>query len=84
MDIPLGPNLVTYLRDGVASGRYSSAGEMVGSALALLRQREDEAREQALRVALQQGIDEADRGELVELDLADLIQEVRNAPLAAS
>lgn len=55
------------IRELVESGRYESAAEVVLDALALLRDQEllRKAKQDWLKVEVQKGIDEADRGELI-------------------
>jgi antitoxin ParD1/3/4 len=55
------------IRELVASGRYDSAAEVVLEGLALVRERElaRKAQQLWLKVEIQKGIDEADRGALI-------------------
>ena len=52
----------------VASGRYQNASEVLREGLRLVetREAEDEARIEALRAAIQVGIDDIERGDYVE------------------
>jgi antitoxin ParD1/3/4 len=54
-----------FVETRVKSGRYSNASEVVREGLRLLEQkeREDRARLQSFRAAVQKGFDELDRGE---------------------
>lgn len=54
----------TFIRNEVASGRYSSASEVVRDALRVLEERK--SRLDALRSHLRQGEMQAERGEFVE------------------
>ncbi|MEE9281281.1 MAG: type II toxin-antitoxin system ParD family antitoxin [Myxococcota bacterium] len=77
MNVSLTPDLEELVQKKVQSGRYASASEVVREALRLLAER-DELREvelQALRTKVEQGLDEARRGELV--DGEDAFREVR-------
>ncbi len=78
MNVTLDSNSVDFIRHGVATGRFKDASEMIGLALNLLRDQKSRAHFDALRSALEEGIAEADRGELVDLDLPNLIQEIRD------
>jgi antitoxin ParD1/3/4 len=75
-------HLDKFIAFGIEDGTYSNASEMVREGLRLLeqRQREDKARIEWLRGAVQEGIDQIDQGEGVEFasidDLADHIREI--------
>jgi antitoxin ParD1/3/4 len=67
MNVSLTPELEKYVADKVASGRYTSASEVVREALRLLEDH-DKARAAQLEEfnqELQRRIDSADRGEFV-------------------
>lgn len=66
LNVNLTPELEALVRDKVASGRYSSASEVVRDALRLMeiRDREGEARLEWLRREIQTGIDSGDAGVL--------------------
>lgn len=78
MHISLTDRLDDYVREKVASGLYNNASEVVRDALR--RQIEAEqanaAKLQALRDAVQLGIDQADRGETVPFDMARIQAEL--------
>ena len=59
MNVSLTPQLEALIQDKVASGRYGNASEVVREALRLLEERDQErsAKLQALRQAIQAGID---------------------------
>ncbi len=63
-DIKLTDRLDRFVSNQVASGRFINASEMVGDALRLLEDREQErkAKLNALRRAAKQGFDEIDQG----------------------
>jgi antitoxin ParD1/3/4 len=68
MNVSLTPELEKFVQEKVASGRYTSASEVVREALRLLERKEQrlEEREQALRAfgaELDRRIAELDRGE---------------------
>ena len=68
MNISLTPELEELVQKKVESGRYSSASEVVRAALRLLEQ-EDELRETrlaAMRSQVREGIEQAERGELLD------------------
>ena len=70
MNVSLTPELEKFVADKVASGRYTSASEVVREALRLL---EDQEKSRAERLEefnreLQRRIDSLDRGEYVEPD----------------
>lgn len=58
-----------FIDEGVKSGRFSNASEMVREGLRLLEQREaeDRARIEWLRGEAQKGIDAIERGEFVDV-----------------
>lgn len=68
MNVSLTPELDKFIADKVASGRYTSASEVVREALRLLEEHEKSraARLEEFNRELQRRIDAADRGELVE------------------
>ena len=68
MNIPLTPELEQFVHRKVESGLYPSAGEVVREALRLLDERDrlEELRVDALRADLMVGIEQADRGELLD------------------
>ena len=68
MNISLTPELEELVQKKVESGRYSSASEVVRAALRLLEQ-DDELRETRLaarRSQVREGIEQAERGELLD------------------
>lgn len=76
----LGPHWEEFIREEVASGRYASASEVIRSGLRELERKE---KIEKLRAYLQEGIDQADRGEFVELPSVDEIMKQAKARLAA-
>ena len=75
MHISLTSHFEAYVADKVESGRYNNASEVILEALRLLEAHD--ARESAklaiLKAEVQKGIDEADRGDFVDIDLEDLL-----------
>ncbi|MGH2615214.1 MAG: type II toxin-antitoxin system ParD family antitoxin [Thermomicrobiales bacterium] len=63
MNVSLTPELEALIRQRVESGRYSDANEVVEEALRLLKEREQL---EHLRGLLAVGLEQAQRGELVE------------------
>jgi antitoxin ParD1/3/4 len=81
-----------FIENGITSGRFSNASEVVREGLRLLEQREqeDKARLEWLRAAAKEGFDAADRGDYVALNSEEeldaflgQIQEEVSAELAA-
>jgi antitoxin ParD1/3/4 len=72
MNVSLTPELDKFVADKVASGRYTSASEVVREALRLLEQHEKSRAEQLAEFnrELQRRINAADRGETVTADQA--------------
>ena len=66
MEITLTPELEKLVNEEIESGRYKSASEVVREGLRLLEARR--LKLEALRRDIQEGIDQADRGELVSAD----------------
>jgi antitoxin ParD1/3/4 len=69
-NINLTNQLDRFVEKRVASGRYGNASEVVREGLRLLeeRERETKAKLEWLRGAVQEGLDDLDRGHSVELD----------------
>jgi antitoxin ParD1/3/4 len=68
MNVSLTAELEEFVQKKVESGRYTSASEVIRAGLRLLEQ-EDEARAArlaAMRAEVRVGIDQAERGELVD------------------
>lgn len=68
MNISLTPELDKLVQDKVASGLYNSASEVIREALRLLKEQDllREARLKELRRDVLIGIEQADRGELID------------------
>lgn len=76
MGIQLTPHAAALIQEKVDSGRYASADEVVRAAIRLLDERD---RLQHLRSLLAVGLEQADRGELLEFTpelLDDIDREV--------
>ncbi len=67
---PLPPELGQFVQQQIASGKYRSEDELVVDAVRVLR--EVNARQQQFRADVQLGIDQLDRGEANEYDVAQL------------
>ncbi len=72
MNVPLTPDCEELIQKKVESGLYLSAGEVIREALHLLDERDrfHEFQLEDLRKAIQIGLDQADRGEIVDGPLA--------------
>ena len=84
MNVPLTEELEEFVRRKVESGRYSSATEVIGAGFRLL-EREDEfrdARLAAIRARVEEGIAQAERGELG--DGEDAVARVKKRAAAKS
>lgn len=81
MNVSLTPELEQFVHDKVKSGRYLSASEVVREALRLLEERDRlyQAKLAELRQHLVIGIEQADRGELIDDDdvFAELEDDIR-------
>jgi len=77
LNVSLTPELEQFVQSRVASGRYQTASEVIREGLRLLEERE-QAREAAieeLRAKIRRGIEQADRGELLDGDA--VFEEIR-------
>ncbi len=77
MNVNLTPELEKLIREKVASGLYNNQSEVVREGLRLLadQDRLREAHLEKLRTALAAGLEQADRGEL--LDGPEVVEEMR-------
>jgi len=66
MNVSVGKSFEEYVQGKVASGEYASASEVVRDGLRLMKEKDllREARLEAIKVEIQKGIDQAERGEL--------------------
>ncbi|HEY9783872.1 MAG TPA: type II toxin-antitoxin system ParD family antitoxin [Candidatus Obscuribacterales bacterium] len=81
MNVSLSPELEQLIEEKVKSGMYNSASEVIRAGLRLL-QEQDELRQIRLRELkreVQVGLDEIDRGEIVDGD--EVFQELRERNL---
>ncbi len=62
-----------FIDEGVKSGRFSDASEMVREGLRLLQQRQQEHHERIawLRSEVREGLDAVERGDVMRFDTAD-------------
>ena len=75
MEVSLPPEFVAYIDGRVSRGDFESREEAVLAGVARLRE-DDEAERERLRAMIQEGIDAADRGEL--LDGEEVMRELRD------
>ena len=76
LNVSLTPELEQFVQSRVSSGRYQTASEVIREGLRLLEERE-QAREAALeelRGQLRRGVEQADRGELLDGDEMVVLQ----------
>jgi antitoxin ParD1/3/4 len=68
MNVSLTPELERLVAEKVESGMYSSASEVVREGLRLLQERDElrRARLEELRREITKGVEQADRGELMD------------------
>ena len=76
MNVALPPRLTEFVERKVASGTYSSASQVIESAVALLEEldRENEAKLQWLRADIAVGMAEVEAGEVVEFDEEEMMR----------
>ncbi len=74
MNVSLTPELENFVKQKVTAGMYNSASEVMREALRLLEERDAlrEMKLKALREAVQEGLDELDRGEGTPLDMEEI------------
>ena len=84
MNVSLTPELETFVRGLVETGRYNSSSEVVREALRLIEEREQLRRIKfdALRSEIQKGIDDLEAGRVIEWD-AEAAKERLRRQLAA-
>jgi antitoxin ParD1/3/4 len=70
MNVSLTPELEKFVEERVATGRYQTASEVVREGLRLLelRDRDREAAFKELKAKLKRGVEQAERGELIDGD----------------
>lgn len=73
------PDLQPYVDEMLASDRYGHVSELIVEAVYLHRDAELTRRRKyaELKKEIQIGIDQADRGEVAELDMQDIMRRVR-------
>lgn len=83
MTVTLPPELQQLIQKMVSTGRYSSAGEVVGEAVHLLQQRDAfrQMQVEELRHEIQVGLDDVQRGDVYDGPevMADLIRQAEEA-----
>lgn len=79
MNISLTPKLESLVQQKIASGLHNSASEVIREALRLLEEKDrlQQVKLEKLRKAIDIGIQQADRGELVEANVGALQAELK-------
>ncbi len=81
MHISLTPELEARIRRKVESGLYNNASEVVREALRFMETNEElvnRIKLELLQQALRPGMEQAARGEFVDLDIEEVIADARN------
>ena|SRR5947209_17171347 len=70
MEVSLTPELESIVSEKLASGEYKSAHEVLGEALRLLKERDEQRRQEldVLRSEIRVGLEQLDRGEATVYD----------------
>jgi antitoxin ParD1/3/4 len=85
MNVSLTPELERLVAEKVESGMYTSASEVVREGLRLLQERDElrRTRLEELRREIARGVEQADRGELIDGEAVFRELRERNAAAAA-
>ena len=82
MNVSLGKKLESFIRERVESGDYASASEVVRDSLRLLKEKAflKEARLQLLRGEIEIGINQAEKGDLLQGEevMDELLTHIKN------
>jgi antitoxin ParD1/3/4 len=78
MIIQLSEEREQIVRSLVEEGRFASEEEVIGEALRLLQERDEQAKLAELRREIAVGIEQADRGELVPFDPQATLERIRS------
>ncbi|MBX3076184.1 type II toxin-antitoxin system ParD family antitoxin [Candidatus Obscuribacterales bacterium] len=83
MNVSLSPELEQLIEEKVKSGMYNSASEVIRAGLRLLKEQDEirQIRMRELKREVQIGMDEIERGEIVDGD--EVFQELRERNLKA-
>ncbi len=73
-NVTLPDHLDQYIDEGIASGRFTDASDAVREALSLMEESE-QAKVEWMRSAVQEGIDDIERGDYVTLNSGEEIDE---------
>lgn len=74
-NVSLTDKLDAFVEERVRSGDYQNASEVIRTGLRLLKEREEEyaAKVAALNAAIQEGQDDFDRGDFIELEPDEIL-----------
>ena len=80
MMIHLSKEREQIVRSLMQDGRFAPEDEVIGEALRLLEERDDQAKLAELRREIAIGIEQADRGELLPFDPYATLERIRSRP----
>jgi antitoxin ParD1/3/4 len=84
MTIQLSGDRELFVRSLVQGGQFASEDEVIGEALRLLQERDDQAKLAELRREIAIGIEQADRGELAPFDPQATLARIRSRQAAST
>jgi antitoxin ParD1/3/4 len=79
MNVLLKPDLEKFIADKLKTGQYTDANQVVNKALEVLKEQDEftPEHERYLRLELQRGIDQLERGEYAQFNAEKIIAEER-------